>query len=233
MLRPDPVKLKVDLHTHTSDDPQDYISFSSEQLIDKASALGFDAVAITNHDVVTFGSGIKKYAEERGILLLPGVELTLSHKHVVVINPDFRDDPGIKTLDDLKLIKSEGGIILAPHPFYPGFKCLHSKLVEYIDSFDALEFSFFYNHVVNRNKKAVELARAHNKPLLGTSDCHNIWQVGSTYTLVEAQKNIPSIIAAIKAGKIELVTTPLSFLTMARVAVNFALGDRLKIHWRV
>jgi hypothetical protein len=228
-----PKKLKVDFHTHTADDPDDYINFSSEQLIDRASALGFEALSITNHDAVTFDRNLEKYAANKGILLIPGVELTLSGKHVLVINPDFRDDPGIESLADLDRIRNDRSLIIAPHPFYPGFKCLWSKLLEYIDLFDAVEFSFFYHPMINRNKQAVKIAAERRKPLVGSSDCHNIWQVGPTYTLVEAEKNIPSIIAAVKQGKVEVVTTPLSPMAMARVAVNFFLGDRLKVHLRI
>ncbi len=226
-------KLKVDFHTHTSDDPQDCINFSNEQLLDRAADEGFDAVAITNHDIVTFSPELENCAAERGILLIPGVELTLSNKHVLIINPDLETDLGICSLGDLARIKSDRNLIIAPHPFYPGFKCLRSKLEEYISSFDAVEFSFFYNHLINRNRGAVRAAEDHGKPLVGSSDCHNIWQVGYTYSLVEAEKDIPSIIAAVKSGKVEVSTTPLSPATMMRVAANWILGDRLNIHWRI
>jgi predicted metal-dependent phosphoesterase TrpH len=180
-----------------------------------------------------FSPELKRYAEERGILLLPGVELTLSQKHVVIINPELDSLPEIRELQDLARIKTDLNLIIAPHPFFPGFKCLWSNLEEHISSFDAIEFSFFYSRLINCNKRAVKVAREHDKPLVGSSDCHNIWQVGFTYTLVEAEKNIPSIIAAIKGGKAEVVTAPLSLGMMMRVAVNFALGDRLKIHLRI
>jgi predicted metal-dependent phosphoesterase TrpH len=225
--------LKVDFHTHTADDLKDYISFSAEQLIDRAARLGIDAVAITNHDIVTFNRELEEYAAERGVLLIPGVELTLSNKHVLVINPDFRRAPDSGSLEDLARIRSAANLIIAPHPFYPGFKCLGSKLAKHSEFFDAVEFSFFYNHLINRNKKAVRFAVANGKPLVGSSDSHNLWQVGTTYTLVEAEKNIPSIVAAVKDGRAEVSTVPLSLLTMMRVAVNFALGDRLKIHLRI
>ena len=226
-------KLKVDFHTHTSDDPQDYINFSSGQLLDRAADEGFDAVAITNHDVLTFSPELDNYAAERGILLIPGVEITLSNKHVLIINPDPLTDLGIRALGELAGIKSDRNLIIAPHPFYPGSKCLRSRLEESISSFDAVEFSFFYNHLINRNERAVRISEAHGKPLVGSSDCHNIWQVGYTYTLVDAEKSIPSIIAAVKAGKAEVATTPLSLPTMMRVAANWILGDRLNIHWRI
>jgi hypothetical protein len=227
------MKIKVDFHTHTSDDPKDYINFSSRELIDRAAGLGFDVLAITNHDVVTLSKEMEKYAEDRGMLLIPGVELTLSKKHVLLINPDPDAIASLHKLEDLEKIRSASSLVIAPHPFFPGFKCLGRKLETHLSLFDAIEYSSFYNHLVNRNKKALCLARSSNKPLVGDSDCHNIWQIGSTYTLVQAEKNIASIVAAVKEGRTEVVTTPLPTVIMARVAVNFALGDRLKLHLRI
>jgi len=228
-----PAKLKVDFHTHTADDPKDYINFSAEKLIDRAAQLGFDGLAITNHDIITHNQRLEEYAAARGVLLIPGAELTLSGKHVLLINPGPGVISKIQSLEDLASIKDELSLVIAPHPYHPGFKCLRSRLETSIALFDAVEFSFFYNHLLNPNRKAVQVAGRHGKPLVGDSDCHNIWQLGTTYTRVEAEKNIPSIIRAVKQGKTEVVTAPLPFLVMARVAVNFALGDRLKIPIRV
>lgn len=226
-------QLKVDFHAHTRDDPKDYIDFSAEELIDWAAERGLDALAITNHDVITFSSELEDYAAGRGILLIPGVELTLSNKHVIVVNPEFRDAAGFRSLSELTSIRDDRNLIIAPHPFYPGFKCLKSELEVHIDSFDAVEFSFFYNHLINPNTKAVELARTRNKPLVGSSDCHNIWQVGYTYSVIEAEKTTSSIIAAVKEGRVEVSTTPLSMREMFRVGINWVLGDKLRVHLRI
>ena len=183
--------------------------------------------------MVTFSRELEEYAEHRGLLLLPGIELTLSNKHVVVINPDFREAADFRSLNDLAGIRNDRNLIIAPHPFYPGFRCLRSSLETHIDSFDAVEFSFFYSRLINPNKKAVQTAGHHGKPLVGSSDCHNIWQVGYTYSVVEAEKTIPSILAAVKEGRVEVATTPLSMRAMCRVGVNWVLGDKLKVHVRI
>jgi len=39
--------LKVELHTHTADDPVDAIPHTTHQLIDHAAALGYDALMVT------------------------------------------------------------------------------------------------------------------------------------------------------------------------------------------
>jgi predicted metal-dependent phosphoesterase TrpH len=159
--------------------------------------------------------------------------LTLSKKHVVVVNPDFRRTDEFRSLDSLTALRNNRNLIIAPHPFYPGSGCLKWELEAHIDSFDAVEFSFFYSRLINLNKKAVAAARRHRKPMVGSSDCHNIWQVGYTYSLVEAEKTIPSIIAAVKEGRVQVATTPLSMGAMFRVGINWVLGDKLRVHLRI
>jgi histidinol phosphatase-like PHP family hydrolase len=41
--------MKVELHTHTADDPADLIPHSTIELIERAADLGFGALAITLH----------------------------------------------------------------------------------------------------------------------------------------------------------------------------------------
>ena len=54
-------------------------------------------------------------------------------------------------------------------------------------------------------------------PLVGTSDCHRIWQLGTTYTLVDAdEKTVPGVFAAIRAGRVRVVTAPLEPLVRIR-----------------
>jgi|TARA_B100001964_G_scaffold243286_1_gene320754 predicted metal-dependent phosphoesterase TrpH len=42
--------LKVELHTHAAGDPEDAIPYGPTELIDRAAALGYDAVALTLHN---------------------------------------------------------------------------------------------------------------------------------------------------------------------------------------
>lgn len=226
-------KLKVDLHIHTDEDPFEKLPYNAFEIIDRASEQGFDVIAITNHNIVTYNQKLAEYAEQRGILLLPGMEGTFSRKHVLIINPGFSKIHQKETLENLAKIKNEHTLIIAAHPFFPGFTTLKSLLHDYISLFDAIEFCHYYNHLINFNKKAIESASLHHKPLIGTSDCHNLWQFGKTYSLVEAEKDTISVIKAVKEGKIEIIATPLSFTTMSRVAFNFILSYKLKIPYKL
>jgi hypothetical protein len=226
-------KLKADFHIHTAEDPKDYIKYTARELIEKASTQGFDVLSITNHNAVTHDQDLVKYAEGRGILLIPGIELTLSCKHILIINPDFKEYPRDRALEDLAKIKNDQNLIIAPHPFFRGGKSLRSDLYSCLPYLDAIEFAHCYNHWVNMNKKAVLASQEYHKPLIATSDSHNIWQLGKAYTLIDAKKETLSVIDAIKAGRIEIVAKPLSLFTMSRVAVNFILSDRLHLHFRI
>ena len=221
--------LKVDLHTHTKEDPQDRITYNAYQLIDRAALKGFDALAISNHDFVLYNDELVKYAEEKGILLIPGIELTLSKKHVLLINPDFPSNPEGRPLSDLEKIKKDSNLIIAPHPFFPQFKSLKTKFFQYLTYFDAVEFSHCYNRFFNLNRKAVKEAKKKNLPLVGTSDCHFLWEFGTTYSLVDAEKTITSIIEAVKKGRVRIVTTPLSILSSFRLFLGMFQVKLIKI----
>jgi len=216
-------KLKVDFHIHTAEDLKDYIPYNSFELIDVASQKGFDALAITNHDAVYYNPDLVRYAENKGILLIPGMEATFSDAHVLILNPDFQINPEGRTIEELSSLKKEDNLIIAPHPFFLRFKSLGSDLLTYIHLFDAIEFAQYYNKFINYNKTAVETAKEYKIPLIATSDCHFLWQFGDTFSLVEAKKDIPSIIKAVKSGKVEIFTKPISLATMAKIMATFML----------
>ncbi|MDH4196128.1 MAG: PHP domain-containing protein [Candidatus Aminicenantes bacterium] len=224
--------LKVDFHTHTAEDPEDNVPYAAHDLIDRAVDLGYDALAITNHNAVTHSADLAGYAVDRGLVLIPGTELTLSRRHVQVLSLEPRAFDAAWSLEDLPRVRRPDDLVIAPHPFYRAVKSLHDALEAIAPLVDAVEFSGYFSPRLDMNKKAVIAARRLGKPLVGSSDCHNLWQFGLTWTLVKAEKNVPSIMAAVKAGRVEVRAKPLSLLAMARVAANFMLTDRLKLPFR-
>jgi predicted metal-dependent phosphoesterase TrpH len=208
--------IKIELHTHTNFDPLDLIEHSASQLIDEAAEQGFQALAITCHDALQWSQSLVGYAEEKGILLIPGVEATIEGKHVLVYGLEHFKAP-MSFADLRELRQSQPEIFtIAPHPFFPGSVCLGERLMENHDCFDAIEFSHFYTRKMNFNQKAVEMARAHNKALIGTSDVHFLKQLGRTYSLVNAaERSFSAISAAVRAGEIEVVTQPLTWPELA------------------
>jgi len=80
----------ADLHTHTyhSDGTR-----SPREVIDVARAAGIEIVSISDHDNLAAFFEIKSYADERGVTLIPGVELSCEHESIDVHILAYAFDP--------------------------------------------------------------------------------------------------------------------------------------------
>jgi predicted metal-dependent phosphoesterase TrpH len=209
--------LKVDLHLHTSEDPADVISHDAYQLIDRAAELGFNALAITLHDRVLADPRLNAYAQDRGIVLVPGVERTIEGRHVLLLNFSAGTDH-VRTFSDLAALRSRGhGIVIAAHPFFPNGNSLRSRLIEHSDLFDAVEWSYFWTRGLNFNAKAARWAVEQGKPVVASSDLHDLRQFGRTCSFVFAEPNPDAICAAIREGRVSIQTSPVPKVELVRV----------------
>lgn len=215
--------LKADLHLHTREG-EACIAYDARELIDRAAREGFQVLSITNHDRVTFSEGLAAYARERGILLIPGVEATIEGKHVLVYNlggPPER----IRTFADLRQLRQPDWLVVAAHPFFPGPISLRERLLQEIDLFDAIEWSHFYTRWIDYNRPAARLAREFGRPLLGSSDSHLVRQFGTTYSFIEAEPTPASVLAAVKKGRVRVVSRPLTLPRLFAIAIGLSLGS--------
>jgi predicted metal-dependent phosphoesterase TrpH len=225
MVKASPLKikrskpLKADLHLHTAEDPLDLVRYTAKELISKAADEGFDVISITNHQQMTFNQDLSLYAQERGILLIPGVEMTIQRRHVLVLNP-----PPNKMCSDfssLSKLRRPETLIIAPHPYFPGTYSLNGYLMKHLHLFDALEYCHFYSPLINFNQKAVELSRSFGFPLVGNSDAHFLSQLGTTYSNIYAEKTLEAVFAAIRQNKVKITSRPLKTLEMGSIANKF------------
>jgi predicted metal-dependent phosphoesterase TrpH len=220
--------IKVDLHTHTGEDPEDGLAYPATALIDKAAALGFGALSVTLHGAVLEDERVFEYARGKGVLLVRGVEWESPRGDVLLFNASQREYERLRTLDDLRALRRERGgdvLVVAPHPYF--FKhSLHRWLDRYIDVFDAIEYCHLHFPWLNLNRKALRVAAAHGKPLVATSDAHNLWMFGRHYALVDAEPTIPSLFAAIRAGRVERRSPPETIWNMVRMFVGDPLLER-------
>jgi predicted metal-dependent phosphoesterase TrpH len=210
--------LKVELHSHTADDPCDRIPYSTRDLIDRAATLGYDALAITLHDRQLDLRPHEEYAEERGLILIPGIERTIEGKHVLLLNFS-RATEDVRSFNDLAHLKArESGIVVAAHPFFPSRTALWGQLERHADLFDAVEVNAMFTRSLDFNGRARQWARDHGKPVVGNGDVHR--QLGTTYSLVDADPTPASICDAIAAGRVEVSATAHSWRTAALLAAS-------------
>ena len=219
--------LKVELHTHTSDDPIDRIPHTPIELIDRAAALGYGALAITLHEQQLDIERFTSYAAERGLVLIPGVERTIEGRHVLLLNFSSGAE-GVQTFRDLARLRSrERGLVVAPHAFFPASVCLGRDLDRHPDLFDAVERNAMFTRSVDFNRRAERWAARHGKPVVGNCDVHRLWQLGTAYSLVDALPDADAICEAIVAGRVLVESHPLAWTEAARVMAFMLLGDAL------
>jgi len=215
--------LKVELHTHTADDPSDRIPYSTCDLIDRAAELGFDALAVTLHDRQLDPASFKAYARARGITLIPGIERTIDGRHVLLLNFSRAAESVLSFEQLARLKQQEGGLVVAPHPFFPAGSALRGYMNRYADLFDAVEYNAMFTSIVNFNVLGERWARRHGKPMIGNGDVHRLEMLGTTYSLIDARPDANAICAAIAAGRVQVVAQPLSPFTAGRLMTDLLL----------
>jgi predicted metal-dependent phosphoesterase TrpH len=208
-----------------SGDPEHHHSYSAQDLIKKAEQLNYDVLAVTCHNKIIFTKALQNYAKQHNIILIPGIELSINHKHILCINIDSEIEK-IKTFQELREYKKShpGCLIIAPHPFFPGKIALKEKLIENIDIFDAIETSFCYTKSKNYNLKAIKLAEKYSLPLIATSDCHFLENLDLGYTTINSSKNIQSIIKSIKQNKIKIYSSPVTYSKIIKIFCKMGLS---------
>jgi predicted metal-dependent phosphoesterase TrpH len=219
-----PKPLKADFHIHTGEDPLDRVPYSAYELIQKAFEEGFDVLAITNHQARTFTPDLFAYARDLGILLIPGMEANVRNRHVLILNPPPKAT--FSNFASLKPLNRPDCLVVAPHAYFPGLRSLNGQLIPNLHFFQALEYCHFYSPNLNFNHRVEWLSRVSGIPLLGNSDSHFLEQLGTTYSLIYSEKNMEAIFAAIRKGKVQVVSRPLSPLQMGSIMGRF-IGRKL------
>jgi predicted metal-dependent phosphoesterase TrpH len=213
-------RLRADLHVHTRE-AEPSIAYGARDIIVRAAGAGYRVLSITNHDTMTYSADLASFARDHDVLLIPGVEATVEGRHVLVYNADVEADR-LRTFADLRRYRTPEWLVAAPHPLFPASYCLREKLWQQIDLFDAIEFSHFYTPRIDFNRAAVKLAATLGLPVLGTSDSHLDEQFGTTFSLIEADLSVESVLAAVKQGRLGIVSRPLTLLRCLSIMVRQA-----------
>lgn len=218
------MKLKANLHFHTAEDPDEKtIQYNLYKGIDKAAALGFGALAVTCHRAFVATPDHQRYAAQKGIVLIPGVETNLDEQpnrppraggHCLILNGN-KDSEEVRTFEDLAFYRKQRPeiFVIAPHPYYYGNYSLKNNCEKYIYLFDAIEQSWFFSKKwFDRNPKAEAIARKYNLPFIATSDTHFFDFFDKSYAVVDVEeKTIPAIFQAIRAKQFVNIISPRNF----------------------
>ena len=208
--------LTCDLHVHTSYSKDG--ESSVEEILLQAEEVGLDAIAITDHDTV---DGAKKALTIPScVLVIPGIEVSTRQGHLLVLGVTEVIPSGLDVVATVEIARNMGALLILPHPYHVWRHGVARRKNAGMAVVDAVE-SFNSRYIVgSANKKAARIAKRLGKPCVGGSDAHNARFVGFGRTYVEAEKNVPAILEAIRAGNVSCGGKQTPLRTYTRQSIN-------------
>ena len=165
----------VDLHIHSSH------SFDSlakpRDIVRAAKDKGLDGIAITDHDTIAGGLEAREANDDADFLVIVGAEICTDAGDIIGLFLE-EEIASRGAADVVAEIHGQGGLAVLPHPFRG-----HQLIEQLADAVDAIE-GFNPRCGPNGNRKAMDLARRHGKPVVAGSDAHTCREVGLARTVL-------------------------------------------------
>ena len=187
--------MRIDLHIHTA--PLSACSYiDPRELVQEARRLKLDGICLTEHQVVWDRAEVDGLAEEAGIRIFRGNELTTNQGDILVFG-FYEDIKELLIIQDLRdKVTAAGGYMIAAHPFR-GFKTFgigqlqmtvdqacKRKVLEFVDAVEIGNGKLS----PEENEMARKVAEKLGLPGTGGSDAHRVDEIATWVTVFE--KNI-------------------------------------------
>lgn len=197
------MQVKADLHVHTTYSSDSVIT--PKDLVFYAKKRGLTAVAVTDHNTV---EGAWKIAKETDFLIIPGIEVSSLHGHIVGLNVNTLIPRGLSADETVDRIHETGGIAIACHPYAMLKGSVGKHVTSKFDAVEAINASAFpFSRATN---KAYQLAERLKLPKVAGTDAHYGPVIGQAYTVIDSKPNVEAILKAIKNGHCKPAGTGLS-----------------------
>jgi hypothetical protein len=192
--------MKVDLHMHSTysdgiDSPEDMVRTAIEK--------GIQCICLTDHDEIKGAVRAMKFAYDKDILVVPGIELVSTSGDVLGINVKKKIPSGLSIEETIKEIRKQGGIAVIPHPFnkplnnfWGGEKVLKRAGPDAIEVFNASVLFGF------ANRKALNFSKENKFFFTAGSDAHRKEYIGRGFIEIEGKvRSEKDLIEAIMSGR--------------------------------
>lgn len=165
----------IDTHMHEMTYSKDSF-LQLDEMVQIAKEKGLDAICITDHDSMGLREYAKEYTERTGFLVLVGIEYFSLQGDIAAFGIDEYPAERVSAQEFIDMVKAQGGICFAVHPFRNNNRGLEENLrtVKGLDGLEVLNGSTTYEAC----KKAAEYALELGYFTMGSSDCHVPEKVG-------------------------------------------------------
>ena len=193
--------LKMDSHIHSEYSPDS--NSKIDDILKIAKKRKIDIVAISDNNTVDGTSEVIKKTRNTDILAIPSIEISSTKGHILGFGCEENVPRDLTPQDTIERIHDLGGLAIIPHPycFYRhGLLCKDDYKDLKIDAIETRNARFILGYC---NRKAKKLSKKEKIPALGASDAHYYKFVGDCFSLIDCEKDIDSVLKAIKKNKIE------------------------------
>jgi predicted metal-dependent phosphoesterase TrpH len=196
--------MRMDLHLHTGGS-WDCLT-DPEQVLERSLSLGFDRIAMTDHNRLDVAL---RMAEKYPDRVIPGEEVKTAEK-IDVIGLYLTDviPKGTPARETIERIREQGGIPYLPHP-YAGGKGGGGKYAEALAPLvDIVEVFNARVHPGRLNAPAQDLAVRSGKLRGAGSDAHTLHELGGASVTVPVHSNAPGpFLEAMESAVVDGVTS--------------------------
>lgn len=178
--------MKISLHIHSEHSKDSKLSIST--IISRCSALGYDAIAITDHNTVA-GSVEACKLQPENISIITGAEFSTDKGHILAFFIDEQIEKNCKKIgnvydfeDLIKKVRQQEGLLFLAHPLQSE-ALADSSFIEELDGYELINARIHSSHkkVKENNINKILKEKFPNKIVIGGSDAHNIFELKSLY----------------------------------------------------
>lgn len=192
----------IDMHMHECTYSADSF-LKLDQMVKIAKEKGLDGICITDHDSMGLKDYAREYSRKTQFPVFVGIEYFSLQGDIVAFGIEDYPRERIPAQEFIDLVKAQGGVCFAAHPFRNNNRGLEEHLLEVrgLDGLEVLNGSTSFEAC----RKAAEYAKRLGLFTLGSSDCHVPEKVGvyATWFPQERIRTMEEFLAAFREGNME------------------------------